>query len=43
MPNSILLSGHVAQPAPALAFNQILQTGTSTMAVGWPAVVGAQY
>lgn len=40
---SILISGNVAQPAPPLAFNQILQTGVSTIAVGWPAVVGAQY
>ena len=40
---SVLISGNVAQSAPPLAFNQILQTGTNTMAVGWPAVVGGQY
>jgi hypothetical protein len=40
---SILISGNVAQQPPQLAFNQIIQTGTNTMAVGWPAVVGGQY
>jgi hypothetical protein len=40
---SILVSGNVAQQPPSLTFNQILQTGTNTMAVGWPAVVGGQY
>jgi hypothetical protein len=40
---SILVSGNVAQSAPTLTFNQILQTGTNTMALGWPAVVGGQY
>lgn len=40
---SIVLSGNVAQQPPLLAMNQILQTGTNTMAVGWPAVVGEQY
>ena len=40
---SILLSGNVAQSPPLLKINQILQTGTNTMAVGWPAVVGGQY
>jgi hypothetical protein len=40
---SILVSGNVAQSPPPLAFNQILQTAPSTMAVGWSAVVGEQY
>lgn len=40
---SILVSGNVAQLPPQLAINQILQTGTNTIAVGWPAVVGGQY
>ncbi len=40
---SIVINGNVAHPPPTLAFNQILQTGTNTMAVGWPAVVGGQY
>jgi hypothetical protein len=40
---SIVISGNVAQQRPPLAFNQILQTATNTIAVGWPAVVGGQY
>lgn len=40
---SILISGNVAQPPPPFAVNQIIQTGTNQTAVGWPAVVGAQY
>ncbi len=40
---SILISGNVAQQPPALAINQILQTATNQMAIGWPAVVGGQY
>ena len=40
---SILVSGNVAQEPSLLAINQILQTATNTMAVGWPAVVGEQY
>jgi len=40
---SILISGNVAQQPPALRINQILQTATNQMAVGWPTVVGAQY
>jgi hypothetical protein len=40
---SILLNGNVAQQPPPLKFNQIIQTGTNQMAVGWPAVVGEQY
>jgi len=40
---SIVLSGNVAQQPPPLQISQILQTGTNQMAVGWPAVVGAQY
>lgn len=40
---SILVSGNVPQAAPPLAFNQIIQVGTNSMAVGWPAVVGQQY
>ena len=40
---SILINGNVPQPAPPLAVNQILQTGTNTMALGWPSVVGEQY
>jgi len=40
---SILLSGNVPQQPPQLKFNQILQTATNQMAIGWPAVVGEQY
>ena len=40
---SILISGNVAQQPPPLAITQILQTGTNTMAIGWPAVVGQRY
>jgi hypothetical protein len=40
---SILLTGNVGQQAPPLAFNETIQTGTNTLAVGWPAVVGGQY
>lgn len=40
---SILISGNVAQSPPPFAITQILQTGTNTMALGWPAVVGQRY
>ena len=40
---SIVLNGNVAQPVPPLKINQLLQTGTNSIALGWPAVVGAQY
>jgi len=40
---SILISGNVAQQPPPLVINQILQTATNQMAIGWPAVVGEQY
>lgn len=40
---SVLLSGNVAQAAPALKISQILQTSTNTIALGWPTVVGGQY
>ena len=40
---SILISGNVAQPSPSLAFNQIIQTGTNKVALGWPSVVGQRY
>jgi len=40
---SIVVSGNVPEPTPALWFNQIIQTGTNTLALGWPAVVGGQY
>jgi len=40
---SILISGNVAQAAPPLVINQIVKTATNTLAIGWPAVVGAQY
>jgi hypothetical protein len=40
---SILLSGNVPQAALPLSLNQIVQTGSNTVAVGWPAVVGGQY
>ncbi len=40
---SILISGNVPQPAPPLVINQIVKTATNTLAIGWPAVVGAQY
>jgi hypothetical protein len=40
---SILISGNVAQQPPLFALTQILQTGTNTMALGWPAVVGQRY
>jgi len=40
---SILISGNVAQATPPLVINQIVRTATNTLAVGWPAVVGAQY
>ena len=40
---SILISGNTAQQPPALKINQILQTATNQMAVGWPAVVGQRY
>jgi hypothetical protein len=40
---SILISGNVAQSPPPLTLQAPLQTGTNTMAVGWPAVVGEQY
>jgi hypothetical protein len=38
-----LISGNAAPSLPPLAFNQILQTGANTIALGWPAVVGGQY
>lgn len=40
---SILIRGNVAQQAPPLAINQILQVATNQVAVGWPSVVGARY
>ena len=40
---SILISGNVPQAAPPLVINQMAQTATNTLAIGWPAVVGAQY
>ncbi len=40
---SILLSGNVPQPAPPLTINQIVQTATNQLAIGWPAVVGQTY
>ncbi len=40
---SMLISGNVAQPPPPLVVNQILQTGTNVMALGWPSVVGQRY
>ena len=40
---SILISGNVAQSPPPLTLQTPIQTGTNTMAAGWPAVVGAQY
>lgn len=40
---SILLSGVVPQQPPALAINQIVQTATNQIAIGWPAVVGQLY
>jgi len=40
---SILISGNVAQTPPTLVINQLLQTSSNTMAVGWPAVVGQRY
>jgi hypothetical protein len=40
---SILISGNTAQQPPALKINQILQTATNQMAIGWPAVVGQRY
>ena len=40
---SILISGNVPQAAPPLVINQIVKTATNTLAIGWPAVVGAQY
>jgi hypothetical protein len=40
---SILISGNTAQSPPSFSIDQILQTGTNTMALGWPAVVGQRY
>jgi len=40
---SILISGNVPQATPPLVINQIVRTATNTLAIGWPAVVGAQY
>jgi hypothetical protein len=40
---SILVSGNVPQAAPPLLINQMLKTATNTLAIGWPAVAGAQY
>jgi hypothetical protein len=40
---SILISGNVPQAPPPLVINQIVKTATNTLAIGWPAVVGAQY
>ncbi len=40
---SILISGNVPQAMPPLVINQFVQTSTNTFAIGWPAVVGAQY
>jgi hypothetical protein len=40
---SILISGNVPQAPPAFSINQIIQTATNQMAIGWPAVVGEQY
>src|SRR5208283_1637558 len=40
---SILISGNVSQAPPAFSINQIIQTATNQMAIGWPAVVGEQY
>lgn len=40
---SILISGNTAQSPPSFSIDQILQTGTNTMALVWPAVVGQRY
>jgi trimeric autotransporter adhesin len=40
---SILISGNVAQQPPTLVLNQIIQTATKKIALGWPAVVGQRY
>ena len=40
---SILINGNVAQSPPPFIVQAPLQTGTNTMALGWPAVVGEQY
>ena len=40
---SILISRNVAQAPPPLVINQMAKTATNTLAIGWPAVVGAQY
>jgi hypothetical protein len=40
---SILLSGNVPQQPPPLVINQIVQTATNQIAIGWPAVVGQLY
>ncbi|MEI6395342.1 MAG: S8 family serine peptidase [Verrucomicrobiota bacterium] len=40
---SILISGNVPQATPPLVINQMAKTATNTLAIGWPAVVGAQY
>ena len=40
---SILLSGIVPQQPPPLVINQIVQTATNQIAIGWPAVVGQSY
>ena len=40
---SILISGNVPQATPPLVINQIVRTATNALAIGWSAVVGAQY
>ncbi len=40
---SILLSGLSPQEPPPLVINQIVQTATNQIAIGWPAVVGQLY
>ena len=40
---SVAISGNLTQVPQSLSINQIVQTGTNQIAVGWPAVVGGQY
>ncbi len=40
---SILLSGNVPQEPPPLVINQIVQTASNKVAIGWAAVVGQLY
>jgi hypothetical protein len=40
---SVLLSGITPQQPPSFKINQILQTATNSISLGWPAVVGQRY